>query len=136
LFLSVSGVLLAMGAALWLVIAALGDGIWVAVLGEQWESAGEYAVAIAPRAAVLMVVSPISRTVLVFGGQRIKLCFNMFNVAVVLLAFEAAKRFGWSALNAITGISLAQAGAGLVYLILLLIITKRGSQRGSPLETN
>lgn len=136
LFLSVAGALLVAGVILALAILIIGDGIWVAVLGEEWRSAGDYAVAIAPRAAVLMVVSPISRTVLVFGGQKFKLWFNVFNVALVIAAMELAKRLDWSALKTITAISWAQAGAGLVYLVLLLFITRRGSQAALTPESD
>ncbi len=135
LFLGVSCVLLAMGAALWLVIWLMGDGIWVAVLGEQWESAGQYAVAIAPRAAIMMVSSPVSRTVLVFGGQKIKLWYNVFSVTLVIVAMEIARQLDWSALEAITAISWAQAASSIVYFALLFHVTRRGSrQRAASME--
>lgn len=134
LFLGVAGALFVAGAMLWIVIVAMGDRIWVAVLGEEWKAAGHYAVAIAPRAAVLMVVSPISRTVLVFGGQKIKLAFNVLSVVLVLAAMELGKRFDWSALETITAISWAQAGAGVIYFVLLLFITSAGSKRNTLIK--
>lgn len=126
MFLTVSLGLMGAGLALALGIILVGDSVWGAVLGEQWSEAGRYAVAIAPRAAAVMVVSPISRTVLVFGGQKVKLVYNILSVAIVVAATALADSMAWSALETISAISWAQAGSSCVYFFVLWYITRRG----------
>ena len=133
LFLAVAAGLLVVGLILAGVLVLLNNGIWGAVLGEQWAEAGQYAVAIAPRAAAAMVTMPVSRTVLVFGGQKIKLAYNLFNIVTVISAMQLASQVDWNALETITAVSWAQAGASVVYFLLQWKITRRGSMETSTL---
>lgn len=129
LFLAVASILFVLGVCIAATILWLSHDVWTIVLGDQWVDAGLYAEAIAPRAAVLMIVSPLSRLVLVFGGQKSKLWFNIFNVGIVVVAMEVAKYLEWGAVDAVRAISVAQASAGMVYFVLLWLITRRGQRK-------
>lgn len=132
LFLLVSAVLLGTGLGIVGVVYILGDPIWTFVLGEQWSQAGQYALAIAPRAAILMLVSPISRTVLVFGGQRSKLVYNVFSLIIVLVTMMFARYLNWGAIYTVAMLSWARVGTGIVYFFILWGITRRGTSSHAP----
>lgn len=131
LFLQLAAVLVGGGLLFIAAILLVGEGPWTTILGTQWAQVGLYAAAIAPRAAVLLIVSPLSRTVLVFGGQRSKLLYNVFSLLVVIGTMVAARNLEWGALYTIAMISWVRVGAGLVYFLVLWNITRQGA-RGKP----
>lgn len=136
LFLKVALGLILVSAAIVTVVSLIPDDLWTWALGDSWSMAGAYAIAIAPRAAALLVVSPLSRSVLVYGGQRSKLIYNISRVVAVWAVMAISAREDWSAVKAIAMVSWTQAAMSCVYILLLWQITRIGASRERSVETD
>jgi hypothetical protein len=101
------------------------------VFGARWAPAGELAVAMLPWATASLVVTPLSRSVFVLGGQRGKLVYDVAAVALVAGACAAAQRLGWTLSRTVLVLSSAQALAYMIYFAVLLRIV-RGARAPVP----
>lgn len=98
--------------------------VFVLVFGDSWAMAGSIAVKMAPLFAVGLIVSPLSRVVLVFKGQKYKLIYDLLGIAIVLGTLYGGKYLGASFLISISCYSYLGVLAYVVYfLVLLYIIT-------------
>jgi O-antigen/teichoic acid export membrane protein len=124
-FLMVAAGLLGVGLVPMLVVVMAGEWLFPVVLGQEWELAGAIAAAIAPWALAALAVSPVSRVVFVYDGQRYKLVYDVLSLLVVLGTFRLGDSEGWSIVQTVTALAWAQAALYVVYFLLLLWIVSR-----------
>lgn len=124
-FLMVAAGLFAVGLAPMLVVTVAGEWLFPLVLGAEWELAGRIAAAIAPWALAALAVSPVSRVVLVYDGQRYKLVYDVLSLLTVGGTFFLGDANGWSMTRTVTALGWAQAALYGVYFLLLLRIVSR-----------
>jgi O-antigen/teichoic acid export membrane protein len=124
-FLMVAAGLFAVGLVPMLVVTLAGERLFPLVLGGDWELAGRIAAAIAPWALTALAVSPVSRVVLVYDGQRYKLIYDVLSLLVVVGTFQLGKAGEWSMTLTVTALGWAQAVLYGIYFLLLLRIVSR-----------
>lgn len=101
-------------------LALWGPDIFSLVFGRNWGLAGEIASRMAPLAFVQFVVSPMSRSVDVFGGQRFKLIFDGLSLSCFLGLYFVAPKMNWDLLYFVQ--SLAVVFAALYFLYFLIVV--------------
>lgn len=125
LFLSVVGVLFAVGLAPALIVGTWGDTLFPRVLGSSWREAGVLAAAIVPWVLAQFVVSPVSRLVQVYQGQELKLIYDILALTSIAGVLSYGAYQGWSLAATCTLLGWSQAGVYGVYLLLLLRILRK-----------
>jgi O-antigen/teichoic acid export membrane protein len=133
LFFSVSCGLLLIGALPMTVISLYGEQIFIAVLGSKWSSAGQIAMVIVPWALMQFAVNPVSRVVVVYRGQEIKLLYDAASLASMVGIFWWSRNSHLSLIEACTVLGRAQAVVyGIYYLLLVSIIRRRADTNLIP----
>lgn len=125
LFLSVVGILFAVGLVPALIIGMWGDTLFPRILGNSWQEAGVLAAAIVPWVLAQFVVSPVSRLVQVYQGQELKLIYDILALISIVGVFIYGNRAGWSLLATCTLLGWSQAAVYGVYLLLLFRILRK-----------
>lgn len=69
------------------------------VFGQRWRPAGEIALWMIPWLVAQMIVSPVSRLVLVLDGQQLKLIYDFTVAAATVLAYALAARWGLASVD-------------------------------------
>jgi lipopolysaccharide exporter len=111
--------LLALAVPLAVVVIVLAPLTFAFIFGEEWRFAGTLAAVMAPWYAAAVVVSPLSRVVLVYRGQATKLIYDVLSLGVAIASISLAASQGLAPVMAVWYLSLGQAGAYGVYLVIL-----------------
>jgi hypothetical protein len=135
LYLRVLVGLLTIGSLPMLLVALYGERLFVAVLGVEWSVAGEIAAAITPWILLQFAVNPVSRIVLVYQGQELKLLYDMVGLASIVGVFWWGGYRQLSVVEACTMLGGTQAAAYAVYAVLLAVIIKRREKINYQLES-
>ena len=111
--------LLALAVPLAVVVIVLAPLTFAFIFGEDWRFAGTLAAVMAPWYTAAVVVSPLSRVVLVYRGQTTKLIYDVLSLGVAVASISLAASLGLAPVMAVWYLSLGQAGAYGVYLVIL-----------------
>ena len=104
-----------------------GEPLFSFVFGKEWSQAGMVAAVLAPRFLAAFVVSPVSRIVLVLGGQRVKLLYDLIALAGVVAGLTSADAVGLDLVGAAVVLSIVGVFAYAVYYAMLWRIASRES---------
>ena len=107
------------------VVLSLGRTGFAFVFGARWGEAGALTIAMLPWAAAQLVVTPLSRAVLVLGGQRQKLIYDVSSVLLIISCYEKAMSAHWALLPTVVWLSLGQFVAYGIYALVLWGIVRR-----------
>lgn len=118
-------VLAIMGLVPLVAVMVIGNRVIEWVLGPAWELAGDLAVAMAPWAFAQFAVSPLSRIVLVLGGQRQKLAFDITSLAAVVLSITLSEAYKLSVIGAVWVLSAGQCVSYGIYYVILRTVAVR-----------
>ena len=130
-FFQVAFALLTVGAAPITIVAFWGDRLIPFVLGSSWNLAGQLAATVAPRLLSQLLVSPLSRVVLVYQRQELKLIYDVLSPVTIGVVFFVAREQHWAVLQTIRVLTWLQVGLHGLYLALLLkIVSQPLSRRG------
>lgn len=132
LFFAVSGGLFLAGLLPSIVIMMFGQQIVAVVLGEQWSQAGLIASGLMPWLLGSFAVSPVSRVVMVYRGQELKLVYDLLNIAGIVGVFMLGRREEWAIEYTAQVLGWTQALAYAVYFLLLwriLMVKSVGDSR-------
>lgn len=119
--------LLAIGVPIAVVAVVVGPPAFEIIFGPEWRDAGRIAAVMAPWYTAALVVSPLSRVVLVYRGQVSKLAYDVISLSVAVASISLAAALGADPVHAIWYLSLGQAGAYAVYLVILYRMVRRGA---------
>jgi lipopolysaccharide exporter len=128
LFHRTGAALLALGAVVAITVIVIGPTAFALVFGSEWRTAGTMAAIMAPWYAAALVVSPLSRVVLVYEGQGSKLIYDLLSLAVVVVAIAGGAVAGLDLFGTIGVLSAGQALAYAVYYVVLYRLVRRGSR--------
>lgn len=120
-----SGVAIPVGAA----VVLLAPSLFPLVFGEQWQTAGYAAAALAPRMVVHMVVGPLSRIVFVYEGQKSKLIFDAVVLTLTIASLAAAKLLDLPFVTALAVLAWADLAAYGLYAGILWSLIPQWSVR-------
>lgn len=105
------------------VVLVLGSRGFAWIFGMRWREAGALAIAMIPWAMSQLVVSPLSRVVLVLGGQRQKLAYDASSIVVVLVSYWWAARTGLALAPTVLCLSVGQVIVyGFYFMVLRNIV--------------
>lgn len=121
--------LLLIGLPIAAVVTLTGPGLFSFVFGPEWEIAGRMAVAMTPWYLAALVVSPLSRVVLVFSGQGSKLVYDVLSLAAVVGAVSVGSALALDLVTTVWLLSGLQAAAYVVYLLVLYRLVALGGRR-------
>ena len=121
--------LLAAGALPALLLAIAGPALFATIFGERWRTAGAIAARMAPLFLAQLCVTPVSRTVLIFRGQRAKLLYDVATLVATLATFAFASARSYSLLMTV---SLLAASNVAAYILYFFILVRRGVPKRSP----
>ncbi|NNC41122.1 MAG: lipopolysaccharide biosynthesis protein [Acidimicrobiia bacterium] len=129
MFKRTSAALLAVGAIPTILLMLFGEPLFRFAFGSRWDQAGAVAAVLAPRFLAAFVVSPVSRIVLVLGGQRAKLLYDVLALGGVVGALLFADAADLDLVEA--GIALSIVGT-IAYAIYYAILWRIASDESSP----
>lgn len=135
LFLKTGFGLLSLAIPIAVLLAWLGPGLFSVVFGSEWKQAGIFAAMLAPWFLARFSVSPLSRVVLVMGGQRIKLIYDAVAAVAVVSVIGLSGRMGTPAADALLTLSFTQVLVYMVYAALLFRIVSRAAYSFPSEET-
>jgi len=92
------------------------------VFGDKWTEAGTAAAAIAPWLYVALIVSPLSRAMSVLQAQEFKLIYDGSALLFMVIVFYLAKRHGFSFIEFLLSITLAQIVGYAIYAVVIIKI--------------
>jgi O-antigen/teichoic acid export membrane protein len=104
------------------VVAPMAFGL---VLGTEWADAGWLATVVAPWAFAGLVVSPVSRLLVVLRRESWKLYYDVSALALLVIGMLVGVRADLSFGTAMAVVSVLQVGAYGVYLIVLTVAIRR-----------
>lgn len=103
------------------VVYLTGPDLFAFLLGAEWYTAGALAAAMTPWVIAQFCISPISRLVLVYNRQALKLVYDVFALALNITAFFIAQRYSLGSLEFVRLLS----GLNVIaYALYLTIITR------------
>jgi len=102
-----------------------GGPLFRLVFGEQWALSGTIAALVAPWYLSEFVVTPVSRVVLVLGGQEMKLIWDVLSLASLLTVFFVAQWRGIGALSMIVVLTVLNTFLRMLYYVILIRIIVR-----------
>lgn len=97
------------------------------VFGPRWSAAGTMAAVMGPWALCQFVVSPLSRAVLVYEGQRVKLFYDAFTLTLVAGTFALVHRLHLTPVTTVATLAVVQTVAYAFYFLILVTIIRRTS---------
>lgn len=112
-----------------LVLALIGPELFAIVFGEPWRDAGTVAALMAPWLVAAMIVSPLSRVVLVYQAQGQKLIYDLLSLGAVAGSILGGGAAGLDAFETIRLLAWLQVVAYGVYLVVLYRLVVVGSAR-------
>lgn len=89
------------------------------VFGENWREMGVLIAYISPWMSIALVVSSLSRALIVLQRQELKFYYDFFSLFIVLLAYFIARTYSFSLSEFITTLTI---GLSLSYVIYYLVI--------------
>jgi O-antigen/teichoic acid export membrane protein len=116
------------GAILLLPAAVLSPKLFGPVFGARWADAGLLVTLIAPWAFASLVVSPVSRLLVVAHRNEWKLVYDLISLSSVLLGIPGSYRFGLSFREAVAMTSGLQVLCFILYFGLLHLASKYPSR--------
>ena len=127
--------LLALSFPLAIGVMVLAPWTFAFIFGEEWRVAGTLAAVMAPWYSAALIVSPLSRVVLVYRGQVTKLIYDVLSLGVAVASISVAAWLGLDAVMAVWYLSLGQALAYCVYLVILyqMVRTADSPTSGAPI---
>jgi lipopolysaccharide exporter len=128
-FLKTGLALLVIGLPIAAIVVLTGPGLFRIAFGAEWEIAGRMAVAMTPWYLAALVVSPLSRVVLVFSGQASKLIYDVLSLAAVVGAISVGAALALDLVATVWLLSGLQTVAYSVYLVVLYRLVLLGSRR-------
>jgi len=102
-----------------------GEPLFLLAFGAQWGVAGTMVSLVVPWYLAQLVVSPVSRVVVVLSGQEIKLLWDVLYLGSLLATFFFAQRQGMGPTELVRMLSLVSAGMYVIYYLLLMRIIVR-----------
>jgi len=117
--------LLLVGAIPSFLIVLVGRFLLVTLLGPRWAEAGDLLAAMVPWSFASFVVSPLSRAILVFRGQALKLIYDGLSLTGVVVVFSVARRLNAPLNTTVWMWSWTQAAAYVVYFLVLTQVVRR-----------
>jgi O-antigen/teichoic acid export membrane protein len=130
LFLRTAGALSAIALPIGVAVFFLAPVLFPLVFGEQWQTAGLVAAALAPRMVVQMIVSPLSRIVFVYQGQEAKLIFDVAVLSLTIGGLTVANLLGLPFIAAMAVLAATDLIAYGVYSGILWNLIRRSAGRG------
>jgi len=119
--LALAGRLLTGGALCMLPVAMLAPKVLPFVLGHAWSEAGSLMVMLVPWSIATLVVSPVSRLLVVVGkNQRKLIYYDGLAIAAVVGPIVGSTTIGADFHHTVLAISLSQSAAYIVYFALIL----------------
>lgn len=119
-FLRTTLVLLAAGTpAIALIVVAAGKGLPL-LLGREWAGIGPIPVALGVGALAQLVVSPVSRIVVVIQAQEMKLVYDVSSLVMVLVSIKLGDDLSFSLFGTLLLLSASQAVAYFIYWMILV----------------
>lgn len=107
------------GVVVLLPAAILSPWVFGFIFGGKWADAGLLVSIIAPWAFASLVVSPVSRLLVVAHRNEWKLLYDVLSLTAVSAAVYSAYRLGWSFREAVALTSVLQVACFLFYFVLL-----------------
>src|SRR5699024_1772375 len=129
LFLTVAFFLFLLGLLPTAVLLLWGPELFGIVLGSNWKQSGAIAAILAPRVVSHLVVSPLSRVVLIYEAQELKLAYNVVTVITILVVYAIGFHYSWAVLTTLLVYTIAQVCLHVIYFGLLSYVVSR---RGLP----
>ncbi len=123
--------LFAIGVGPSIVFMLVGEELFRLVFGTMWARAGVLAGLMAPWALARLVVVPLSRVVLVFNRQELKLLYDICSLVGVVLVLAVGIKQSPSLSTTIAWLSLTQAGLCSFYFLLLRRAAAQGVEIGA-----
>jgi O-antigen/teichoic acid export membrane protein len=111
-----------------LVLIIWGPEIFAFVFGQSWRVSGGIAGYLMLGAAAQLVVSPLSRAMVVLNGQRRKLFYDILSVCVTVGVISTCHHRGLPLEETILVLSLAQVGAYALYFWLIRSVIVRAEE--------
>jgi O-antigen/teichoic acid export membrane protein len=112
-----------------LVVVVIAPAVFSVLFGEEWESSGVYAQAMAVYMATQFVVSPPSQTLVVLGRQGLQLAWDTSRILLVTGAVSATALGGASAVTAIWWFAVSTAVAyGGLWLMSLRVVSQQAAR--------
>ena len=106
-------------------VLSIGRSGFAWIFGARWAEAGALTIAMLPWTVAQLVVAPLSRAVLVLGGQRQKLLYDVASVLLIVGCYERAMSAHWALLPTAVLMSLGQFIAYSIYALVLWRIVRR-----------
>ncbi len=122
------------GMAVLLPAATLSPLLFAPIFGKSWADAGLMVSIVAPWAFACIVVTPVSRTLVVAHRNDWKLIYDFTALAFILLAVIGGHAVGWSFRNALIALSVSQTLAYLVFYIILRVAAAHPSRAETVLD--
>jgi len=110
----------------------VGEKLFRLVFGTAWAEAGVLAGLMAPWALARLVVVPLSRVVLVFNRQELKLLYDVCSLVVVVVVLSVGIKRASSLPTTIAWLSLTQTALCGFYFLLLRKAAAQGAEIGGP----
>jgi len=127
--------LLLLGAALMVLIIAVGPSGFAAILGPEWRMTGIYLRYLSVALVFQFAVGSLSQTLNILERQGLQLAWDLVRLLLGIASLGTAKAFGWPAAKAV----LVFSGTSAASYLLLLALTRRALSRRerlwSPKET-
>lgn len=111
-----------------LAIAILSPHLFTFIFGKAWTEAGILVAIIAPWTLSKLIVSPLSRIVLVLGGQKSKLIFDATALSTLFVVYFAKQNMKFSLTNTVALMSIMNVFAYSIYFVILIQIAHKSSQ--------
>lgn len=113
------------------IVVLTGPWLFSTIFGEAWSEAGRLAAVLIFWHMANFVVSPLSRIVFVFDGQRLKFMYDLITLGLTIGAFVWANMSGASLIALAVMLSVANALSYVVYLGLLILIINRSAEKSA-----
>jgi O-antigen/teichoic acid export membrane protein len=114
------------------VVVLFAPRLFALLFGADWEVAGDLAVVMVPWMMAQLIVSPVSRAVFVYGGQRQKLSFDVLAVAGAVVSLWLSARLALDLVSAVALLSVVQTICyGLYFALLLRLVPDSNTVRQS-----
>jgi O-antigen/teichoic acid export membrane protein len=111
-----------------LVLSLLSRQLFPLVFGAQWSEAGAMASLIGPWLLAQFVVGPLSRAVLVYEGQRLKMIYDILALALVVGAFRSCQAARATAVQTVGVLTVVETAAYAVYFLILVMIIRKSTK--------
>lgn len=106
-------------------LLSFGPELFGLAFGPQWAISGKLAQVILPWMIAQVVVSPLSGTIAVYDGHRVKLAYDFAALAVVVVTMMLAESQNWPFLETMHLFSWLQAASYFVYYFVMAKLIQR-----------